>query len=175
MGPILGVVPATSSSGRGTSSASNPRRWKTRLPRPSPGTAWPSQAIRVMRTARRKWRLPDAVETLAGRLRWQATGCEVLGSPFYARLLESATADLEAGGPVWQVLSGFEKEDRGSAIALRLLAPVHRKVLAGDLTELDRHYPSTGGDGDAMAAWPRLREFLQGNVRWMRNELRRPC
>jgi hypothetical protein len=119
--------------------------------------------------------LPDAVETLAGRLRWQARGCEVLGSPFYARLLESATADLEAGGPVWQVLSGFEKEDRGSAIALRLLAPVHRKVLAGDLTELDRHYPSTGGDGDAMAAWPRFREFLDGNVAWMRNELRRPC
>jgi hypothetical protein len=119
--------------------------------------------------------LPDAIETLAKRLMWQARGCEVLGSPFYARLLESATGDLEAGGPVRDVLRGFEAEDRGSAIALRLLAPVHRKVLAGELPQLDRHYPSTGGDGDAAAAWPRFREFLEGNVAWMRKELGRPC
>ena len=119
--------------------------------------------------------MPDAVETLAGRLRWQARGCEVLGSPFYARLLESATADLEAGGPAWEVLSGYESEGRGSAIALRLLAPVHRKVLAGELAELARHYPSTGGDGDATAAWVGFREFLKGNVAWMRRELQRPC
>jgi hypothetical protein len=119
--------------------------------------------------------LPDAIETLASRLMWQARGCEVLGSPFYARLLESATGDLEAGGPVRDVLRGFEVEDRGSAIALRLLAPVHRKVLAGELPQLDRHYPSTGGDGDAAAAWPRFREFLERNVAWMRKELGRPC
>jgi hypothetical protein len=119
--------------------------------------------------------LPAAIETLAGRLRWQARGCEVLGSPFYARLLESAAADLEAGGPVWAVLSGFEVEDRGSAIALRLLAPVHRKVLAGEVPQLDRHYPSTGGDGDATVAWAPFRAFLEGNVAWMRRELRRPC
>jgi hypothetical protein len=119
--------------------------------------------------------LPDAAETLADRLRWQARGCEALGSPFSARLLESATADLEAGGPVWDALSGFEAEDRGSAIALRLLSPVHRKVLAGELPQLDRHYPSTGGDGDATAAWPAFREFVSGNVGWVRKELERPC
>lgn len=119
--------------------------------------------------------MPDPFETLANRLRWQARSCEALGSPFYARLLDSATADLEAGGPVADVLSGFEVEDRGSAIALRLLAPVHRKVLAGELPELDRHYPSTGGDGDAAAAWPRFRDFLESNSTWMRSELERPC
>ena len=117
----------------------------------------------------------DPRNDLSGRLRWQARGCDVLGSPFYARLLESAAADLEAGGPVRDVLAGFEVEDRGSAIALRLLAPVHRKVLAGELPALDRHYPSTGGDGDAAAAWPAFRDFLAGNLGWMRNELGRPC
>jgi hypothetical protein len=119
--------------------------------------------------------LLDATETLAKRLRWQAAGCKVLGSPFYASLLESAAGDLEAGGPVWEVLRGFESEHRESAIALRLLAPVHRKVLAGDLPHLDRHYPSTGGDGDAVAAWPKFREFLAANKRWMREQLKRPC
>ena len=119
--------------------------------------------------------MPDAIETLANRLRWQAAGCRVLGSPFYASLLDSAIVDLESGGPVWQVLEGFEAEPRESAIALRLLAPVHRKVLAGDLAELDRHYPSTGGDGDAVAAWPHFRDFLAANHAWMREEVKRPC
>jgi hypothetical protein len=119
--------------------------------------------------------LQDAIEALAKRLRWQAAGCRVLGSPFYASLLESATADLESGGPVWTVLQGFEAESRDAAIALRLLAPIHRRVLAGNLPQLDRHYPSTGGDGDAEAAWPHVREFLGGNVAWMREEVKRPC
>ena len=117
----------------------------------------------------------DAVETLANRLRWQAAGCRVLGSPFCASLLDSATADLESGGPVWSVLQEFVVEPRESAIALRFLAPVHRRVLAGELPELDRHYPSTGGDGDAEAAWPHFRQFLAGNAAWMREEVKRPC
>jgi hypothetical protein len=119
--------------------------------------------------------LRDAIETLANRLRWQAAGCAVLGSPFYASLLESAAADLEAGGPVWQVLRGFESEHRESAIALRLLAPVHRKVLSGELQYLGRHYPSTGGDGDAAAAWPGFRDFLAAERAWMQEQLQRPC
>ena len=116
-----------------------------------------------------------AIEKLGKRLSWQAAGCKVLGSPFYASLLESAVVDLEAGGPVWNVLSSFELEHRESAIALRLLASVHRRVFAGDLPELGRHYPSTGGDGDAVAAWPPFREFLAGNEAWMRDQLKRPC
>ncbi|HET7339634.1 MAG TPA: DUF2332 domain-containing protein [Candidatus Dormibacteraeota bacterium] len=128
-----------------------------------------------MRTARESSRLHAAVETLANRLRWQGAGCKVLGSPFYASLLESAVVDLEAGGPTWSVLEGFEAEPRESAVALRLLAPVHRKVLTGELPELGRHYPSIGGDGDATAAWPYFREFVAGNEAWMREELKRPC
>ena len=119
--------------------------------------------------------MPNATEVLAGRLRWQARGCDALASPFYARLLESAADDLEAGGPTWDALSGFETEDRGSAIALRLMAPIHRMVLAGEAPELDRHYPSSGGDGDAAAAWPVFRDFVRARVEWMRDELLRPC
>ena len=119
--------------------------------------------------------MPEATEVLAGRLRWQARGCHALGSPFYTRLLECAAEDLEGGGPTRDLLSGFETEDRGSAIALRFLAPIHRMVLAGEAPELDRHYPSTGGDGDADVAWPLFRDFAGARTEWMRNELRRPC
>jgi len=101
--------------------------------------------------------LPDPRDDLAGRLRWQAAGCRFLGSPFYGSLLESAAGDLEAGGPVWTLLEPFAVEPRESAVTLRMLGAVHRLVLLDELPELARHYPSTGGDGDAIAAWPLFR------------------
>jgi len=104
--------------------------------------------------------LQDPHEVLAKRLRWQARACLVLGSPFYASILESAAEDLEQVGPVWDVLQGFEDESAWQAIALRLMGPVHRLVLDDTLPELARHYPSTGGDGDSAAAWPLFRQAL---------------
>ena len=44
--------------------------------------------------------MPAPREVLAGWLRYQAKGCAELGWPFYAGLLESAAADVEAGGAV---------------------------------------------------------------------------
>ena len=104
--------------------------------------------------------MPAPREVLAGRLRWQAQSCAQLGSPFYASLLETAAADLEAGGPVWDVLAGYESEDEWAALALRLMGAVHRLVLDETLPELAPHYPSVGGDGDAAAAWPPFRQAL---------------
>jgi hypothetical protein len=119
--------------------------------------------------------LPASIEIVAGWLRFQAYGCRELGSPFYASLLESAADDLEAGGPVQQVLQGFQGESGWSALALRLMGAVHRLVLTGRLPELAQHYPSVGGDGDAEAAWP----FFRGALADHRDEIgilvARPC
>ena len=119
--------------------------------------------------------MPDPHEALAGRLRWQAAGCRFLGSPFYGSLLELATADLESGGPVWHVLEPFAGEHRESAIALRLLAAVHRLVLLDELPELAWHYPSTGGDGDASAAWPLFRDALTQRHEQIQTLVARGC
>jgi hypothetical protein len=105
---------------------------------------------------------------LAQRLQRQASWCDDLGSPFYGSLLRAAAQDLNADGPVWGVLSGFEGEDGGSALALRFMGAVHRLVLTEKLPELALHYPSVGGDGDAHAAWPAFRRGLVD----MRSELR---
>lgn len=102
----------------------------------------------------------DPRSELMSRLRWQAAGCAVLGSPFYASLLESGIADVEAGGPVWEILEPFAGEDRDSALTLRLLGAVHRLVLLEELPQLAAHYPSVGGDGDAASAWPLFRDAL---------------
>lgn len=65
--------------------------------------------------------MPPGVEALARRLRRQAASCADLGSPLYALLLEAAAEDLEVGGPVADVLAGYEEEPGRSALALRLM------------------------------------------------------
>ena len=62
-----------------------------------------------------------------------------------------------------------------TALPLRLMGGVHRLVLDGRAPALEAHYPSVGGDGDAVAAWPQfartidehtdfLAAFVQGPV-----------
>lgn len=104
--------------------------------------------------------MPKAHEELEGRLSVQATECGVLGSPFYSTLLESAVDDLKREGPVWELLADFEAESESSALALRLMAAVHRLVLQDRLPQLAPRYPSVGGDGDAAIAWPLFRDAL---------------
>lgn len=117
--------------------------------------------------------MPALNEVVAGWLRWQAAGCEAMGSPFYASLLESAAADQT--GATAQTLAGFESESRATAIGLRLMAAVHRLVLEGRVPTLEPHYPSVGGDADAVAAWPPFREALQELHPEIRRLVERGC
>jgi len=119
--------------------------------------------------------LPAAHEELEGRLRAQAKGCIELGSPFYGALLESAAGDLNREGPVWDLLAEFEAEPESSALALRLMAAVHRLVLQDRLPQLTYHYPSVGGDGDAATAWPLFRDALTERGTEIRQLVGRGC
>lgn len=119
--------------------------------------------------------MPAPREVLAERLWFQAAACAGLGSPLYASLLEKAAADLGEEGDVWAVLAGFEGESEWSALALRLMGAVHRLVLLGELPALARHYPSTGGDGDAEAAWPHFKRALVERRADVRGLLARGC
>ena len=119
--------------------------------------------------------MPAPNEVLAGRLRWQAHSCAVIGSPFYASLLDSAAADVEGTGPTAETLAGFESESDSAAIALRLMGAVHRLVLEGRVSALEPHYPSVGGDGDAKAAWPPFRAALSEHRPEIRRLLAHGC
>jgi hypothetical protein len=85
---------------------------------------------------------------VAERFRWQAGWCGKLGSPLYEDLLGHAAADIERGGPVWDVLAG-DTPDRDELLpgaqALRLMGAVHRLVLTGRAPDLAAFYPSAGG------------------------------
>jgi hypothetical protein len=119
--------------------------------------------------------LPTPREVLAGWLTFQAQGCAELGSPFYASLLETAVADLDTEGAVWEALAGFETEPEWSAVALRMMGAVHRLVLQDQLPQLAAHYPSVGGDGDASAAWPLFRDALRERRPDIRRLMARGC
>jgi hypothetical protein len=94
----------------------------------------------------------------------QAEACESLGSPLYAGILRQCVEDIEADGPVADVLRGHEDDPGPSGLALRLLGAVHRLVLEGRLPSLAAHYPSVGGDGDPAAAWAVLRQVLSAQA-----------
>ncbi len=119
---------------------------------------------------------PDvAPASVARRLKRQARWCEELGSPFYATLLDLAAANMEGTGAVAGVLSPFAGEPGTSALALRFMAAMHRLVLDGTLPELAAHYPSTGGDGDAPAAWPPFEHALAAHQDRLREVVAQPC
>ncbi|QDO89768.1 DUF2332 domain-containing protein [Ornithinimicrobium ciconiae] len=107
-------------------------------------------------------------------IRVQAQACEQLGSPLYAVLLDRLAGDVAAGGVGARILAGHEEDPGPSALALRLMAAVHRLVLTGRAPALAAHYPSTGGDGDAAAAWPAFREVLEDHTEEVRAGLASP-
>jgi hypothetical protein len=74
-------------------------------------------------------------------------------SPLCIELMRGAAADIDRGGVVGELFDGLHIPP-GSVPALRLVAALHRLVLAGRAPELARHYPSAGGTRPADGAWP---------------------
>src|SRR3954447_22721783 len=95
----------------------------------------------------------DTRTVLVSLFRGQAGWCRRLGSPIYGHLLERAADDLDAGGPVWRVVEPYVDKPFNYVHHLRMLGETHRLALTGEAPELAAHYPTTGGDGDAEAAW----------------------
>ncbi|WP_432572599.1 DUF2332 domain-containing protein [Kineococcus sp. SYSU DK005] len=106
-------------------------------------------------------RAEGGARRLADLLHAQARACADLGSPLYAHLLTRAGEDALAGGPVRRVLAGHEDDPPGAALPLRLLGAAHRLALSGEAPGYAAHLPSTGGDGDARAAWSALSALLE--------------
>jgi hypothetical protein len=98
-----------------------------------------------------------------------------MGSSLYAQLLERAAEDVERSGPVWDVLAPYVAPGRGGALALRLLAAVHRLVLLGRLPALARHYPSAGGTSGLAGAWPAFAGAVEHHTGEIRELVSRPC
>jgi hypothetical protein len=115
-------------------------------------------------------------ERAAFLLRDQGRYCADMGSRLYAHLLERAAGDAEAGGPVYDVLEPFDASSfRADALALRLMAAVHRLVLGGQAPRLAAHYPSAGGGAAIDAAWPAFRDVVDEHRERLRPLVALPC
>jgi hypothetical protein len=115
-------------------------------------------------------------ERAAFLLRDQASYCAAMGSPLYAHLLERAADDAAAGGPVQRLLEPFDAPNlRADALALRLMAAVHRLVLTGDAPRLAAHYPSAGGTKAQDGAWDAFGDLVADRVERLRELVAMPC
>jgi hypothetical protein len=84
-----------------------------------------------------------------------------MGSALYAHLLARAAEDAEKGGAAFALLAPQDAPDsRADALALRLMAAVHRLVLTGQAPGLAAHYPSVGGRAGLEGAWDEFRAVL---------------
>ena len=99
----------------------------------------------------------DPRDQLLVTLHEGADAASSMSSPFYAALIAQMHADVVTRGPTWELLLPFATEAPTEFYAFRALSGVHRLVLGGAAPELTGHFPSTGGDGDAAAAWPHVR------------------
>ncbi len=115
-------------------------------------------------------------ERAAFLLRDQAGWCAAMGSPLYAHLLERAAEDAAAGGPVFELVEPFDAPNlRADALALRLMAAVHRLVLSGEAPSLAAHYPTAGGTRSQPGAWEHFRELVANSKERLRPLVAQPC
>ncbi len=95
-------------------------------------------------------------------------------SPFYAALIARMLEDVRVGGPTWTLLEPYATKPPSEWYCFRALSGVHYEVLAGERPELARHWPSVGGDGDAEAAWPHVRDAFTDRDPAIVADLRHP-
>jgi hypothetical protein len=90
--------------------------------------------------------------------------CREQGSPIYAELCARAAADVEAGGPFWELGGGFEGHPILGSLPLRILGAAHDLVLAGRAPALAAYYPSAGGAFEPQGAWRALHDVLRAHA-----------
>lgn len=93
-------------------------------------------------------------------------------SPLYEVLMRGAAVDMAAGGVVAELFAGLPTPP-GSVPALRLMAALHRVVLAGEAPDLAAYYPSAGGRRVPDGAWPVAAAVLRDRFEEIRVSLGR--
>jgi hypothetical protein len=91
----------------------------------------------------------------------QADTCAFMGSHLYGELCRFAARAYEEDSDLRALLDRHADRSR---LVLRLLGAAHFRALQGSAPEIARRYPSTGGDGDAQAAWRAITSDVRANA-----------
>lgn len=113
---------------------------------------------------------------LASRVRMFEPTFEAGSAPLYTHLTRRAAVELEWSTSRFTLaLEPFRGERPERLLWLRLLALVHRWVLAGEVPELAIYYPSAGGTiQPSSATWQLFRDTVIDRAWKLPDELRRP-
>ncbi|MDP1556633.1 MAG: DUF2332 domain-containing protein [Hyphomonas sp.] len=103
---------------------------------------------------------PPTEEEIVAHFREQAVFCAALGSPFMGQLCEVMAADIEAGGPVATLVSGWPGNPRRDALSLRIAGYLHHSVLTGAARDLAAAYPAQEQAWTMDRIWPLARDWL---------------
>jgi hypothetical protein len=115
-----------------------------------------------------------SLDSLLAHFAEQALHCESYGSPFTGQLIEAMGRDLEAGGPVADLVADWPGSPRADAVAIRLAGSLHAAALSGRDAALTAAYPAARPDWSATAVWQAARAFLEGDRDWVAAFLRSP-
>jgi len=104
----------------------------------------------------------------------QATFCEAYGSPFTGQLVRRFAADLEAGGPIADLVSDWPTNPRADALALRLAGALHAAALSGRDPVLADLYPNARAQWRMDEVWPVAHAFLAREHGWISQFIQSP-
>lgn len=114
------------------------------------------------------------MSALADHFRVQGDWCRRLGSPFTDALMQRAADDIEAGGIVATVTSGWDPNPKRDAVGLRLAGALHAAVLEARDAGLAAVYPAPDRSWEIAHVWPAAERFLRENADWVRDFLKSP-
>jgi len=106
-----------------------------------------------------------STDEMAAALELQAGFCEVLGSPFTARVLRLLRVDVVANGEIADLVASFGEEPKAAALALRVAGAFHARALDDPEGVLGEHYPTCGGDGGRGLSDEAFRAILIDDLR----------
>jgi hypothetical protein len=111
-------------------------------------------------------------ESFARRFRRHAAWLVDSGrSPLNAAILVGAADDIDAGGPVRELVAGVDAPP-GSVPQIRLLSALHELVLAGHAPALAQFYPSAGGHRPPEHVWPAAADAIDEHFEWLRERVK---
>lgn len=113
------------------------------------------------------------VDGIVEALRLQAHFSGEFGSPMYGELMRRSADDVEQGGPLAQLLDGWQGKPMPDALPMRIFGAVHRLVLDGKAPALAACYPTVGGTPRWPETWTAFRELLVSQAAFIRPELDR--
>lgn len=113
-------------------------------------------------------------KALLDHFREQAGFCVALGSPFTAGLITALADDLEASGPVADLVGAWRGAPRADAVSLRLAGALHAAAMLGRDPALQELYRPAGALRWDDGAWRTVRSFLARERDWVADFLRLP-